>query len=137
MAHRNGADLENVALGATVTYEGGTLFNGPCYYCLPGGCHSLPASPVDLATIVDGVFLPPHHPWCRDTVWWYEQGGGHRVISIGLPRAYRIEAFTVQADDNDAYLLSYHHPESGQWLSAWNIPQGPPGLLGDADSPEC
>lgn len=100
----------NVALSKPVTLIG-TFFQGGW-----GG-----GQVVDKATIVDGLFLPRHNQWDQGPVWWDEYNGRpHAYIEINLGQLYLITGFIVQADDNDAYRLSYW--DGSAWQVAWDIP---------------
>lgn len=78
----------------------------------------------DASTLVDGVFLFQGNQWDINTVWWDENGqapGDNNNIVIDLAGTYYIDAFTVQADDNDAYILEYLD-ENDEWKLAWDVP---------------
>ena len=95
------AGLTNVALDADVSLEAGTLRGGSAA----------------LDTLVDGTFRPRGTGWTSGTVNW---SGEATYIIIDLGRSYDLEAFVVQADDNDSYLLEYWDGDS--WETAWNVP---------------
>jgi hypothetical protein len=102
----------NVARSASVTLIGSGFFTG--------GWGS--GKTVDAGTIVDGLFFPRNTQWDQGPVWWDSRDGVERSIMIELDGLYRIDSFIVQADDNDAYVLSYRDPSTGSWLTAWNVP---------------
>ena len=86
---------------------------------------------VDVDTVVDGEFLPESQCWDEGAVWWedpaaFETGGASatkdRWIELDLGNVYVLEGVIVQADDNDAYLLSYRDPDSGAWSALWMVP---------------
>lgn len=105
------AAAENVASGATVTLHGAPFFEGP------GG-----GWVVDGDTIVDGSFFPRQYPWNDGPVWWDSIDGQERYITIELEGVFEIHSFIVQADDNDAYILSYWDLDDAMWKVAWRVP---------------
>lgn len=110
------AMADNVALNKSVTLYGGN-FN---FYNTPPSW--VPAAP---SSIVDGVYLPEGNDWNRNTVFWtpYNVIGvipGEQYITIDLLEPYTITGFSVQADDNDRYLLSYW--DSSSWVPIWTVP---------------
>ena len=106
-----GLASENVALNADVTLHGEFFTNG-----WGGG------QVVSGETIVDGVFLPEGWQWDQGPVWWDEHDGFQRWIEIDLGGLHRIDGFIIQADNNDAYDISYWNEPTTQWLSAWLVP---------------
>lgn len=96
------ASLVNVALGKTVASIG-----------------PLGGSSASLSTLTDGVFLGRGTQWQTGTVWW---GGPETTIVIGLGDTYSLVGATVQADDNDAYILEYHDLELNEWRLLWAVP---------------
>jgi hypothetical protein len=106
----------NVALGAPVELKGGDFFN------LSGGWV------VDAGTLTDGIFLPRHTHWRSGPVWWDSHDLADRWVEIDLGALYRIEAFVVQADDNDGYELYYWDQDTASWVLVWDVPNyGPYG----------
>lgn len=99
----------NVALGGTVTTSGVVGVMTCCW--APG-----PLAP--LASITDGVFLPEGSIWQTNTVWWDERHppSANNIIEIDLGGLFQIEQVLIQADDNDAYGVSYRDA-GGTWLS--------------------
>lgn len=96
------ASLINVALGKTVASIG-----------------SVGGGSAPLSTLTDGAFLDRGTQWQTGTVWW---GGPETSIIIALGDAYDLVGATVQADDNDAYILEYHDLELNQWRLLWDVP---------------
>ena len=96
------ASLVNVALGRTAVSFG------------PLGGSSAP-----LSTLTDGVFLERGTQWQTGTVWW---GGRETAIVIELGGTHDLVGATVQADDNDAYILEYHDLELNEWRLLWAVP---------------
>ncbi len=103
---------DNIALHATVTLGGGRFFTG--------GWGN--GEVVDAGTVVDGVFMPRSSQWDQGAVWWDCTDGVERSITLGLGSVYKIESLTIQADDNDAYLLYYHDVGTDTWQVAWHVP---------------
>lgn len=93
------AQYVNIAEGATVALDSGAIGGG------------------DLSTLTDGVELPRGTGWQNGTVWW----NGPTVVQIDLGGSFLLEAGSVQADDNDAYLLEYRNPDDGVWSTLWDI----------------
>lgn len=82
-------------------------------------------------TLADGRFLSPSQCWDEGAVWWEDatawQSGElsaaeDRWIEIELAGTYTLNAAIVQADNNDAYLMSYRDLETGAWLPLWTVP---------------
>jgi hypothetical protein len=93
------ASASNVALGGTVTAVGSGYGSSVGW----GG-----ADPATLATLTDGSFLPVNQQWNIGTVFW--QGGApdaSDVVTITLAQAAWVTGFTLEADDNDLYNVSY------------------------------
>jgi hypothetical protein len=106
----------NVALGATVT-DSGTGFG---QFSSQWGAGSL----AQLATVTDGVFLPEQTQWNTGSVFWI--GGAPDTtdyIDVALSGLATIDSFTVQADDNDSYLIQYL--DGSNWVDAATIPSVP------------
>ena len=91
---------ENVALGKSVTLYG--TMNGAAG-----------------STLTDGIFLGRGTSWTSGTVWW---NGTSAYAEIDLNGKYVINSMIAQADDNDAYLITYHDVLTGTWQTAWNVP---------------
>jgi hypothetical protein len=55
-----------------------------------------------------------------------QRSAGRKIVRFGSPdRAegrYTLDGAIVQADNNDAYLLSYRDPDTGNWLPLWTVP---------------
>ena len=108
----------NVAAGATVTASGTT---GVMTCCWAVG----PLAP--LSTITDGVFLPEGSIWQTNTVWWDERHAPslNNVIDIDLGGNYLVDRFTLQADNNDNYIVAYR-----DWGGSWTTLGFFPGVAG-------
>ena len=102
----------NVALNSAVTLHGGKFFEGGW----PGGLV------VEQTTVMDGVFLPRNKQWNQGSVWWDARDNVDRHLVIDLKHAFKIKSFTVQADNNDTYLLYYWDLTSNRWQLAWDVP---------------
>ena len=102
----------NVALNADVALNGASFFTNGW-----GG-----GAVVDPDTVVDGVFLPRETQWDQGPVWWDSHDGLDRYITIDLGEVFSIESFVVQADDNDAYKLSFWDLSTSSWQLAWDVP---------------
>jgi len=81
--------------------------------------------------VTDGLFLSAQQCWDEGAVWWedptaWESGelsaAADRWIEIELDGRYTLREAVVQADNNDAYLLSYRDLESATWLPLWTVP---------------
>jgi len=85
-------------------------------------------------TVTDGTFVSAQQCWDEGAVWWEEAAAetswesgdlvaaADRWIEIELARTYTLREAVVQADNNDAYLLSYRDLETGGWLPLWTVP---------------
>jgi len=104
--------VSNVALGKNVTLEDGSFFTG-------GWGSGLVANP---QTVVDGIFFPKDRQWDQGPVWWDDRDGVANHVVVDLDGMFTIESFTIQADDNDAYLLEYWDANAATWQTAWNVP---------------
>jgi hypothetical protein len=81
----------NVALGGTVTTSG--------YSAWPGAAPS---------SVTDGVTLPVGTAWDTGTVyWWGENADLVNTLTISLLKPAVVGSITLEADNNDAYLISY------------------------------
>ncbi len=98
---------DNLVRGAQVRLEG-SFFNGS-------------GDVVKAQTVVDGVFLPRGQAWNRGGVWWIEGDGKVSSIFLTFPGA-QITSLTIQADDNDAYEVSYLNDATDTWRLAWAVP---------------
>ena len=108
----------NVAAGQNVILNGtyGVLTNMCCGWN--------PAAPLAAgSTLVDEILKAPASVWNDDTVWWdaMAPGSGSNSVEIALGGLHLLTGFTVQADDNDSYLIEYLD-SSNTWIPAWNIP---------------
>jgi len=100
--------LSNVALGADVTLDG-TFFTD-------GWGSGSPASQALIDSIVDGVFLPDNTQWDQGTLWWDEHNRPQATVYIDLGHTASISSFIVQADNNDAYEISYYNQAVLEWI---------------------
>lgn len=73
--------------------------------------------PASLASVVDGVYLSEGTSWQTDTVWWDEQNAGslNAILEIDLEGLFLIDFLSLQADNNDEYLISYRD-QFGAWI---------------------
>jgi hypothetical protein len=101
----------NVALGKPVSLSSGT------------------ASGAALATLTDGVFLSPGTAGQSGTVWWTGAPSATE-IEVNLSEIHAVSGVTLQADSNDAYLVSYLDPVSGTWKTLWSSPAASQSDLG-------
>ena len=69
---------------------------------------------------VSGTPQPEGTTWNQGSFWW-DQDVSPVTWTVNLKRAYTINEFLVQADDNDSYLLQYW--TGSAWATAWTIPQ--------------
>lgn len=111
------ASAVNIALNADVTLHG-TFFTG-------GWGSGLTVSE---DTIVDGTFLPDRTQWDKGAVWWDESSVSKQFITIDLGGFFNIDSFVVQADDNDAYQLSYFDEAAIEWVEVVNMTDGNWGM---------
>ncbi len=91
----------NVVLGAAVTTSG-PGFDG--WSSQWGAGAFAPAS-----TVTDGVFVANQQTWNVGTVFWNGTGGGDddNFVNISLAGAVTVGSITLQADNNDDYLIQY------------------------------
>jgi hypothetical protein len=107
------ASANNVALNKPVT-----LFD--LFYNIGQG------TPANKSTIVDGAYLPEGNEWTLNTVYWSPYNTGYGIptgtqyMVIDLLGSQTITGFSVQADDNDRYLISYW--DSSGWVPIWTVP---------------
>lgn len=85
----------NVALNSAVSLSGSGFWNNP------GGSQGIPATP---ASLVDGVFQPDRTAWNAHSVFWFGQDA---AITITLQQSASVNQITLQADNNDRYLVEY------------------------------
>lgn len=87
----------NVALGAAVSISGPDFGNSGSW----GG-----SSPAPLSSVVDGVYLPNGTQWNTGTVFW---SGAYDAdsVTITLAGTASVSSLTLQADNNDDYLVRY------------------------------
>lgn len=69
-----------------------------------------------LATVTDGAFLPDGQQWNSNTVFWNGTAGGdtNNFIVISLASRSNVNQLTLQADNNDDYLIQFRN-SSQQW----------------------
>lgn len=114
----------NFALNKPVTITGDV---GVITCCWPDAT-VLPPAP--LSSLVDGLFVPAGTQWQTGTVWWDERHAGsvNNIIEIDLEGLFPISFVSIQADNNDAYAISYRDA-----LDVWQFlgtagPFGGPGM---------
>jgi hypothetical protein len=98
----------NVAAGGSVTVTGALgVIATP-------GWSNLPVAA--LSSLVDGVFVTPGTEWQTGTIWWDEANAtsANNQVEIDLGGIYLISLLTLQADNNDAYLINFRD-EHGVW----------------------
>ena len=104
----------NVA-SITVTGTSGVLRAGSSWG--PGSTISNVNAPVD------GVFAPETQQWNNGSFWWDADPSVNAspvTYVINLLSAVTVDQFTVQADNNDSYLLEYW--DGSGWQNAFAIP---------------
>lgn len=87
----------NVALGAAVSASGADFGNS-------GGWGGSSLAP--LSSVVDGVYLPIGTQWNSGTTFWSGAYGADS-ITVTLAGAATVSNLTLQADNNDDYLVRY------------------------------
>jgi len=112
------ARAANATAGASASLSG-TFFTGNGGWSL--GTNGTPAE------LVDGNFEPDHQQWNFDSTWWNGLEHPENYILVNLAGTFVISALTIQADDNDWYLIQYWGSDSA-WHDAWDVP--PPGGWG-------
>ena len=96
-----GSVSTNVVAGKTVTAVAGS-FNGD-----------------PLSTIVDGTSFERGRYWQAGTVWWT---GETPTLEIDLGGSFLLDRASLQADNNDSYVLQYRDPATGAWHDWWEVP---------------
>ncbi|HEY2710495.1 MAG TPA: PEPxxWA-CTERM sorting domain-containing protein [Caulobacteraceae bacterium] len=89
-----------------------------------GSTTSLPTN------VYDGSFVEPEtqplNQWNAKSFWWDQDvnGDDNNIVSLtlNLKQTFTFNSFTIQADNNDAYLLQYLDGATQTWLTAWSIP---------------
>ena len=93
----------NVALNASVTIAGSGFGDWSAQW----GSGALGS----LASVTDGQFIPNGQQWNIGTVFWNGTYGGDAsnfvIISLGAPAT--VASITLQADNNDDYLVQYRN----------------------------
>lgn len=104
----------NVALNGGVTTTGGGFDNWSSLW--GSGSYAGPAS------VTDGVFVTQWQQWNIGTVFWNGSGGGdsNNYIDIALNHQAVINSITLQADNNDDYLIQYRNG-AGPWANLLTI----------------
>lgn len=107
----------NVVLGKTVTVTGSVGVISPAGL-LAGWGDGVLFPPASLSSVVDGVYLSEGTYWQTDTVWWDEQNAGslNAILEIDLEGLFLIDFLSIQADNNDEYLISYRD-QFGVWIN--------------------
>ncbi len=100
---------QNLALDAAASLQGGEFFTGGWGTGIT----------VDPQTLVDGVFLPQNNQWDQGAIWWDCTDDGARWIEVDLGAECEIAGLILQADDNDAYNVSYWDTVAGDWQLLW------------------
>ena len=106
----------NIALGKPVTLNG-----------------SFGSSSSFASSLTDGVYRPQGTGYQNGTVWWANNNASAIVDLGGL---YTINAFNIQADDNDAYVIEYRSSASAPWEFAWSVHNSGPGPNGMQTRPD-
>ena len=107
-----------IAAHAGTATAGSTVSLNGTFFTDPGSWGAgTQAAPADL---VDGVYQPEGHQWNLDSIWWNGITQPTNSITIALAGVYAITDFSVQADDNDSYLLEYFGTDLA-WHNAWAI----------------
>lgn len=106
--------LSNVALNGTVTIDGAGFGNWSSLW----GNGSLSS----LASVTDGAFLPTQQQWNLGTVFWNGNGGGdaNNFVTISLPKLATVSSLTLQADNNDDYLIEFRDA-GNNWVNLATI----------------
>lgn len=105
----------NVAGGKTVTITGEVgVITADGLAAGFGDATAFPPAP--LSSIVDGIYLQEGTYWQQGTVWWDERhpGSANNIIEVDLNGLFLISAVSIQADNNDEYVLSYRNA-GGVW----------------------
>jgi hypothetical protein len=76
-----------------------------------------------LSTVNDGVYLPNGTSWQQGTVWWDAQNSlsASNTIEIDFGGLYKVDFASIQADNNDEYLLQLRDA-GGNWFN-WAFAQ--------------
>jgi hypothetical protein len=78
----------------------------------------------NLSDITDGTLLP------SGTAYWSAASAGHAlewsgngfVFQINLGATFQIDSITLDADDNDEYILQYLNGSTNTWQTLWDRP---------------
>ena len=106
----------NVAQGKAVTATGAIGIISPAGIVAGfGDATAFPPAP--LSSLVDGIYLPEGTGWQSGTVWWDEQNASslNNIVEIDLNGFFMIDSISIQADNNDEYLISYLN-QFGVWV---------------------
>ncbi len=74
-----------------------------------------------ISDIVNGTPNPDGTPWSTSTNAWWTGTAPYLTITLGAN--YSIQAFTVQADDNDTYEVDYWNRATSSWTLAYAVPE--------------
>lgn len=103
----------NVAQGGNVSVTGAG-------FGVSGGSWGT-GSLAPLSSVTDGLFLPEQTQWNQGSIFWSGTGSDTAdVMEIDLAGAARVSGLVVQADDNDAYAVSYRDT-AGDWHALTTI----------------
>ena len=73
--------------------------------------------PTHAVLVTDGVFMPQGTVYTDGLSWLADANS----VDVDLQGLYTINALSVQADDNDAYILQYLD-SGGVYQTLWNVP---------------
>ena len=106
----------NVALGKPVTVTAPVGVISPAGLLAGWGDGAL-FPPASLLSVVDGVYLSEGAYWQTGTVWWDEQNAGslNAILEIDLEGLFLIDFISLQADNNDEYVI-YYRDQFDAWL---------------------
>jgi len=120
----------NVTEGKTVTVSGAIGVISATGLGLGfGDATTYPLAP--LSSLVDGIYRPEGTYWQDGTVWWDEHnpGSANNIIEIDLGGLFLISSVSIQADNNDAYYLSFRD-HFGNWITpVFAVPCCGPGMF--------
>lgn len=125
----------NVVQGKAVTATGVIGVISPAGIAAGfGDASAFPPAP--LSSLSDGIYLPEGTGWQSGTVWWDEQNASsfNNILEIGLNGLFLINSISIQADNNDEYLISYRN-RFGVWIDyVFATAVGGPGMRERAGS---
>ena len=73
--------------------------------------------PTHAVLVTDGIFMPEGTVYTDGLSWLADANS----VDVDLQGLYTINALTVQADDNDAYIMQYLD-SGGVYQTLWNVP---------------